>query len=216
MTSEARRFPFGLTLAALIVFVLCCALGTWQLQRAAWKAHMLAAIAQRRDAPPQPIGPVLARAAGGADVGFTPVTAICLPSSPAATSYRAGSDSEGWIWRAAAPCRLAGAAYPSIIVDRGSLDASRGSTTPPTVVLPPPRDVAGVLRPAPKPGDRLPPYVLVAERETPAPPGVTPTKLTDVPENLQYVGAYAVTWFGLAGVLAGVYAALLWRRLRTP
>ena len=76
----------------------------------------------------------------------------------------------------------------------------------------PPTPGAAPARLAPA---RLAPYVLVAERETPPVPGVTPSRIADsAPETLQYVGAYAPTWFGLAAVLAGVYAALLWRRLR--
>jgi surfeit locus 1 family protein len=56
------------------------------------------------------------------------------------------------------------------------------------------------------------PYVLVAERETPAPPGVAPSPYPDAAGNLEYVGAYAPTWFGLAGALVAIYAAMLWRR----
>jgi surfeit locus 1 family protein len=219
MKGREGRFPVGLTLAALIVFAICVGLGVWQLQRAAWKARVLGQIAARAHAPPAPIGPVLARAARGEDVGFTRVVANCQPSPPTATSFQAGADNGGWIWRATAPCPLAGAVYAGVLVERGSLDASRGSTIAPTVTLGPLREVEGVLRPAPpNPGAataRFAPYILVAEREAPPVPGVTPTRFADAaPESLQYVGAYAPTWFGLAGVLAGVYAALLWRRLR--
>jgi len=214
-----ERFPIGLTLAALIAFAICAGLGVWQLQRAAWKAHVLTQIAARAHARPQPIGPVLARAARGEDMGFTRVVVNCQPSPPSATSYQAGADTGGWVWRATATCALPDAAYAGVLVERGVLDASRGATAAPTVTLGPPREVEGVLRPAPpNPGAsnaRLAPYVLVAERETPPVPGVTPTPVADAaPATLQYVGAYAPTWFGLAGVLAGVYAALLWRRLR--
>ena len=214
-------FPWGLTLAAALGFAICAGLGVWQLQRAAWKAHVLAEIEARRDAPAQPIGPVLARAARGEDVGFTRVVADCGPAPTATTSFEPGGDNGQWAWRATAPCALAEAPYQQIKVERGVLEASRGATAQPTAVLPPPHVVTGVLRPAPRTGGASPggeaPFVLVAERETPPAPGVTPSRLSDAaPENLQYVGAYAPTWFGLAGVLAGVYAALLWRRLRTP
>src|SRR5215469_5618929 len=129
------RFPFGLTLAALVVFAICCGLGVWQLQRAAWKAHVLAQIAARAHAPPEPIGPVLARAARGEDMGFTRVVANCQPAPPSPTSFRAGADNGGWIWRATAPCPLADAAYAGVLVERGVLDASRGSTVAPSVTL---------------------------------------------------------------------------------
>ncbi|MEJ0066889.1 MAG: hypothetical protein WDM85_16925 [Caulobacteraceae bacterium] len=54
--------------------------------------------------------------------------------------------------------------------------------------------------------------MLVADHETPPTPGVTPTPYPDAGDNLQYAGAYWLTWFGLAGAVAGVYAAMLWRR----
>jgi surfeit locus 1 family protein len=57
------------------------------------------------------------------------------------------------------------------------------------------------------------PYILMVESEAPSVPGVTPRPFAPrAPENLQYVGAYWLTWFGLAGAVAGVYAAMLWRR----
>jgi len=195
-----RRFPLGLTLAALVVFAVCCGLGTWQLQRAAWKAQALKRIAALEHAPPQPIGPVLARAAKGEDVTFTRVMAACAPGPPV--------------------CRLAGP-YDGVVVDRGFLTASRGSTTPPTARLPAPAAVVGVLFPLGKiqtPGlARAAPVILVAETETPPAPGVAPAPYASgAADNLQYVGAYATTWFGLAGVVAAIYAAMLWRRTHPP
>ena len=103
----------------------------------------------------------------------------------------------------------------SMLVDRGFITASRGSTQPPTVVLPAPVHVVGVLSLIyMHPGSMLAPYTIVAERETPAPPGISPAPYPDPRRNLQYVGACAPTWFGLAAVVAGVYAAMLWRRRR--
>jgi len=214
-----RRFPLGLTLAALVVFAVCCGLGTWQLQRAAWKAQALKRIAALEHAPPQPIGPVLARAAKGEDVTFTRVTAACAPGPPE-TAFRMNTDNGDWIARALGVCRLAGP-YDGVVVDRGFLTASRGSTTPPTARLPAPAAVVGVLFPLGKiqtPGlARAAPVILVAETETPPAPGVAPAPYASgAADNLQYVGAYATTWFGLAGVVAAIYAAMLWRRTHPP
>jgi len=210
------KFPIGLTLGAAVVFVACCALGVWQLRRGAWKTHELARIAALKQAPPTPIGPVLARAAEGRDVSFTPVVADCLPGPAAPAQLHMISDNGDWIARTLGSCRLAGAPFDGIVVDRGFLISSRGLPNPPAPSLPAPVRVVGVLysrRQPPALGLAHPaPYTLVAERETPPAPGVEPTPYPDAGDNLQYVGAYWLTWFGLAGALAAVYAAMLWRR----
>ena len=41
---------------------------------------------------------------------------------------------------------------------------------------------------------------------------MTPAPYPDAAGNLEYVGSYAPTWFGLAGVALSFYAAMLWRR----
>ena len=140
MTSERPRFPVGLSVAALVVFVICCALGVWQLQRAAWKTHQLMRITALKTAPPQPIGPVLANAAAGGDASFTRVSADCAAgSTPAA--YHLTTDNADWIARARAFCRLTGGPYDGLLVDRGFLNGSRGATNVPGVLLPPPGHV---------------------------------------------------------------------------
>jgi surfeit locus 1 family protein len=212
VTSERPRFPVGLTLGVIVVFAVCCALGVWQLQRAAWKTHELARIAALKNAPPQPLDVVLARAAAGADVSFTRVTADCSGRS-LQDAYRLTTDNGDWIARATAACVVPwGKTRAALAVDRGYLTASRGATSIPTTLLPAPQIVTGVLIPRRASGRGAAPYVLVAEHETPAPPGVSPAPYPDPAANLEYAGAYAPTWFGLAGVLACIYAALLWRR----
>jgi surfeit locus 1 family protein len=212
----AQRFPIGLTVAVVIAFVVCAALGVWQLQRAGWKQHELARIVALRHVSPTPIVPVLARATQGEDVAFTPVVADCAPAAPAPAQFHMIGDNGDWIARTLGACRVAAGAYDGVVVDRGFLLSSRGSPNPPTATLPAPAHVVGVLyarRSPPDVGLRRPaPYVLVVQQETPAAPGVAPTPYPDAGDNLQYVGAYWLTWFGLAGVLACVYAAMLWRR----
>ena len=84
MTTEARRFPVGLTLTVVIALVILLALGTWQVQRLAWKEDLLARIAALEAAPPQPAGPVIERMSRGEDVGFTRISIACpgLASAP--------------------------------------------------------------------------------------------------------------------------------------
>jgi surfeit locus 1 family protein len=160
---------------------------------------------------------VLARAAKGEDVTFTRVVADCDggPAQPAA--FHMISDNGEWIARVQTICTFRDGPFNGLVVDRGFLNASRGQPNPAPVSLPPPARVTGVLYAAPVvaaggPNARLAPDTLVAERETPAAPGVTPTPYPDAGDNLQYVGAYWLTWFGLAGAVACVYAAMLWRR----
>ncbi len=218
MTSRPR-FPLGLTLAAAVVVAICAGLGVWQLQRAAWRQQQLAKIAALRAAPAQPIGPVLSRAARGEDVAFTRVAATCAPAPPGPAEVRMTTDRGDWIARILSPCRLAAGPYDGIVVDRGLLAVTRGEPNPPQVSLPAPGAIAGVLLPS---GDaravglaRAAPYLLVAERETPPRGGLDPAPYAaNAADRLQYVGAYAPTWFGLAGVALCVYAAMLWRRYR--
>jgi surfeit locus 1 family protein len=55
------------------------------------------------------------------------------------------------------------------------------------------------------------PYMLLVERETPAPAALTAAPLPPQISN-RHLG-YAITWFGLAAALATVYAALVLRLL---
>jgi len=217
MTSERPRFPAGLTLAAVAAVAIAAALGVWQLHRLDWKQRELARVAALRTAPAQPIAAVLTRAAHGGDVEFTRVAADCMPGPAAPPAWRLTTDAGQWVARALAPCRLAGAPFDGVIIDRGYLTSSRGATTTPTTALPPPVHVVGVLFPGrdlPRTGLAHPAaQILDVEAETPPPPGVTPSPYAaNAADNLEYAGAYAPTWFGLAGVIACVYAAMLWRR----
>ena len=175
-TTRRPRFPIWLTLAAVVGFAICCGLGAWQLQRAAWKAEALKQIAALKGAAPAPISQVLTDYLRGADASFRRVAVDCAPGS-ATAPYRLTTDNGEWIARAQALCRLPDAGYVDILVDRGFLSSSRGATSPPTTVLPPPRHLEGVLyRNA---DDRYAtrssraPFLLVVERETPPAPGVT-------------------------------------------
>jgi surfeit locus 1 family protein len=216
MTSDRTTFPIGLTLVTFVAVAIMAGLGAWQLQRLDWKHQETARIAALANAPPRPIGPALARLARGGSADFTRVAADCEPDPAAPTVFHLTTDNGEWIARALAGCRLSASAYDGVIVDRGFLTASRGSTATPSVALPPPVHVVGVLFAMPQPPGaglaRPAPVVLSVERETPAPPGVTPAPYANASDNLHYVGAYAPTWFGLAGTLACVYAAMLWRR----
>lgn len=241
-----KRFPVGLTLAAAIGLALLLGLGVWQLKRLAWKQDLLARIAALQHAPPRPLPEVLAGAARGGDVAFVRAAAECGPvagASPAVYRYALRNGKVGW--RLMAYCPVVGAPWSGIVLDRGLVDRFAGQMSPVQQTFPAPAKVVGVLRSpgtrgpldmAPRrsadgawvlqsvdvaalksiagPGTRPAPYYLAVESETPAPPGVTPAALPqDIPNN-HFV--YALTWFGLAGVLASIWASYVWRRMRAP
>lgn len=240
MTADAqRRFPVVLTIAAAMAFAVLCGFGTWQLQRLEWKRGVITRIAAAQAAPPAPLAEVLARAATGEDVDFARVSVDCLADpAPAPRVMLYGLKEGRAVWRPIAPCRID--ADTVITVDRGV--AAGEGTAPPSLDLPKPAHVEGVLRRPDVPTaaqrvagtgpqsaeagyyDRAAAmaafgpegsssgYMLVAERETPVPPSVTPSPL---PANITNRHMeYVITWFGLAGALAAVYAAMLMKRLR--
>ncbi len=72
MSGTRWRFRprLGATLAALLAVLLLVGLGTWQMQRLAWKEALIADLATRTGQPPQALPPVIA---DPADLAFMPV-----------------------------------------------------------------------------------------------------------------------------------------------
>jgi surfeit locus 1 family protein len=236
MTTERRGFPIGLTISAAIAFLILIALGTWQVQRLHWKEGLLARIAALQAAPARPIEPVLDRLAAGADVDFTRVTADCpgLATAPYVELYALREGQAGV--RLISACKAPSARYGAILVDRGFVADTVSARPPVDPANQAPFRITGVLRvpdranwftPKDQPrlwfrrdpdamahvlGVRAPaPVFLFAETPTnPEWKGLVPAPVpADIPNNhLQY----AVTWYGLAAALLGVYAAMLFRR----
>ncbi len=230
--------PVGMTIATAIAFAILIGLGVWQLQRLKWKAALLAHVAQLEMAKAQALEFPLASLARGADVEFTRVSIVCpgIASAPFLEVYDLRDGEAGT--RLVSACPLENDTYGSILVDRGFIpDTSKarpqvdpGDHTP--------LEVEGVLRkpergnfatPKNRPGHwfthevapmakalgaRAPaPVLLYAESRTnPEIARMTPAPLPpEIPNNHFQ---YALTWFGLAGALAGVYLAALFKRLR--
>lgn len=234
--------PTIFTIAALAVLF---ALGTWQLQRLAWKEALIAAVEARADAPavPPPAPPWDDLDLETFDYQHVAATGHFLPGE--AHVYSVLSDARGpisgpgyWIvapfetdagWivlvnRGFVPLdRKEPASRPPPPVGEVHLDGVvRGHDTPGTFTPDPDpianqwfvRD-AGVLSrafdlPAGKP---LAPYTVDASVEM-MPEGGLPqageTRRIFPNNHLQY----ALTWYGLALALAGVYAVFAWGRLR--
>jgi surfeit locus 1 family protein len=227
MTSEpgrpVRAGDIATALVVLVCVVILTGLGVWQVKRLHWKEDLLRRVAAAQTATPRPIGPVLEKLGRGEDVEWTRVEADCTappPGAMRAEAPRYGIRDGEVVWRAIADCRLKGARYGWVRLDRGVIDAARGRISAPAGVrLAPPQHVDGVLRQLPRKERPVAgaaggeaPMILVVEHETPPPPGLTPIPYpTNIPNN--HLG-YALTWFGLALSLIGVYGAALAKRWR--
>ena len=142
-----KRFPFGLTVAALIAFAFLAGLGVWQVQRLAWKRDLLTKIEALRHAPPQPASALAMRMARGEDVGFTRVQLACTPpSTPSPTVYRYGVHQGAVAWRLLGPCHAVIGGYDGIVVDRGVVERFTGLMAPTAAAFSAPVRVTGILR----------------------------------------------------------------------
>jgi surfeit locus 1 family protein len=252
-----KRFPFGLTIAVAISLVILITLGTWQLQRLAWKTTLLADIAAAQKGPAVEIDDILQRQAAGQRVEWRRVSLRCLPPPPQARPTLTGEATgknqvllygvtDGEIaWRVLSPCRLAQHPEITVGVERGILLSETGSIEPKAVATPLPESLTGIVR-LPEParrsvspmaleriagGYRMPQrsafalrlvgsreapanerFYVAVESEAPQPASLRPAPTPpDIPNrHLEY----ALTWFGLAGALLAIYAAMIWRRFK--
>ena len=232
-------FPVGLTLATAIALAILIALGVWQLQRLKWKEGLLAHIAALQSAQAASVGPVLDGLAHGRDVDFTRVKASCpgIAAAPFLELYGLREGQAGV--RLISACQVDSAAYRTILVDRGFIADTAPQRPKVDAASTAPLEVVGVLRKPDKPSFVSPkntprhwftrdvaamakalgaptpaPVFLFAETATnPEVPALVPAPVpAEIPNrHLEY----ALTWFGLAAALAGVYAAMLFRRGRT-
>ncbi len=233
-----RKVPIGLTLATLVSLGILIALGMWQLDRLAWKSELLAQIESRAEAPPRPAGEILDLAASGEDLGFYRVSLTCpgLDTAPFLQLYAIKDGQAGQ--RLISACPVAGGGYQTLLVDRGFVPDTvterpavvpRGQTPVAVTGLLRNPDPANFVTPDNHPetnvwysrdvalmastlGVRSPaPVFLLAETSTnPEFPDLEPMPLPGEIVNRHL--EYALTWFGLAGALLAVYAAVLWRR----
>jgi surfeit locus 1 family protein len=240
---KRRATVLDATMFALAGIAILCGLGAWQLDRKAWKENLIATLNARLaeapgDLPPRDSWRMLKQS----DTEFRRVVfpAEFLPGEEALV-YTAGSplrpDAKGpgyWVF---APAQLAGGSIllvnrgfvpadrkdPSTRAEgatRGSVDIvgvirwpeARGSFTPPDD----PKDNVWYLRDsnaiaASKKWLTAAPFYI--DQESPVPPGGLPKPgklVVHLPDNHL---EYAITWFGLALALAGVYVAWFARRL---
>jgi surfeit locus 1 family protein len=228
------RFSYALAIAVTIACAILIGLGAWQLQRLGQKERLLARIEALKIAPAEPLEVVLRRLPDQVDIDYVRAQTLC-PGLERAPTLRLYGLRDGVIgYRLIAACPVDAAPYRSILVDRGFIP--REVVDAPTTPVALGRPIVGVLRhgdpgsvftPKNNPGRnvwyrrdvpamaaalRAPhpaPIFLMLESPAPHGPGPQPAPLpTDIPNrHLEY----ALTWFGLALALLGVYIAKLVR-----
>jgi surfeit locus 1 family protein len=233
--SPRRRSWLGLLVPALLAFAVLIGLGVWQIQRKAWKEGLIATLTARVAQPPQalPAADTWQSLDPARDeyrrVNFSAEfendkSALVFA---AATGFRPDVSGVGyWVFT---PARLADGS--TLLINRGFVpDGRQDPKTRPDGETTGSVEITGALRwpddrhwftPADDPAHSLwftrdPAAIAAAkgvgqvpvfyvEQETPVPPGGLPQPgklVVSLPDNhLQY----AVTWFGLAAVLAGVF-----------
>ena len=237
--TERRRFPVVLTLVTLVALAILVGLGTWQLQRLAWKREVLARVEALREAPPVRLAYLLDELARGEDVEFRKVRTVCpgLGKAPYVELYGLSEGQAGS--RLISACRVDGGAAV-ILIDRGFVGDTISARPPVDPADQTPVEVTGVLRRPERASFVTPPNKAEAGRwfsrdipamaaalkapgaaraflmaETSSNPEWKALKPAAVPREISNRHLeYAVTWFGLALTLVGVYAAMLFKRLR--
>jgi surfeit locus 1 family protein len=234
--SHRPRSWIGLLIPALLLFAALIALGTWQLQRKAWKEQLIASLDQKSAAAPAALPNSSSwRALDPAHDEYRRVafTATFEKNADAlvyasASAFRPDVSGFGvWVFT---PARLPDGRV--VVINRGFVPSDT-SWKPSVAISPPPsadvvvtgamrwpehrswftpqdkadvffvRDPAAIA--AAKGWGAVAPFYI--EQESPAPPSGWPQPGRLVPtlpnNHLQYV----VTWYGLAVVLAMVFAA---------
>lgn len=226
-------FPWVLTAATAAALAVLLLLGGWQMQRLAWKEALIARAEAAGALPPAPLAEVLAEP----DPEFRRAIVLC-PGLDRAPWVELNSiqDGEPGV-RLVSVCRPAGLDR-AILVDRGFVAATI-SMRPPREASTMPVSVRLVVRETPPPGAMTPepqdwlfygrdnaamaralgvegpvdPRTFYAETSTnPEWRALRPAAPPAAFSN-NHLG-YAVTWFGLAVALVGVYLALLRRRMK--
>ena len=205
-----------LLLPAVLVFGLLIGLGTWQIERRAWKEALIASLTERLAAPPRALPPAAdwAKLDRARDeyrrVKFTATFDNAREALvfAAASAFRPDVTSPGyWVLT---PARLSDGNI--VIVNRGFVpDARRDPLSRPQGQFANDpahnlwftRDPAGIAAAKALDPKTVAPFYV--EQDAPTPPGGLPQPgrlVVALPDNhLQY----ALTWYGLAAVLVAVF-----------
>lgn len=241
-TDRARRFPWLLSALALGALIVLLGLGFWQVQRLAWKNDLIASTQSRLAMPPVPLDEAIAAQQSIADQEYRPVLLSgtfhhewerhFFATHKGATGYfvytplqRASGDYV-WVNRGFVPYELKDASkraegqVPGPVQIKGLLRSALAEK--PSSLVPDNdlaknvfywKDIRDMTASSGMPSDAHVLGLFVDADDAPNPGGLPMGGVTliDQPNNhLQY----AITWFGIAAGLVGVYIAwiLRWRR----
>ena len=231
-----RRFRAGpgLTVAAVVGTAILLALGTWQVQRLAWKTDLIARAQARAAEVPVAVEQALADP-GTAD--YRPVTATGRYRHDAALSMGTAAWQGEVGARLITPLELTDGR--TLLVERGWLPTGQLPPAVPAVLQPQGEvrlegklrdrrdDRAGLFTPDNRPAERrwfwydwpalgeaiggpAEPFVLTLDASDTGGELPRPMPLrVDLPNN--HLG-YAITWYGLAAALVAVYLVFAFRR----
>jgi cytochrome oxidase assembly protein ShyY1 len=237
---EKKKGFVAPSVTALVVFAVLVGLGYWQLQRKVWKETLIASMNERLAAAPVDLPPPDQWGSlnpGNAEFRRVKLHADFMPV-PDTYAYVAGSalrtDIKEPGYFVFHPAKLPDG--KTVVVNRGYVPLEYNVQSPPGPV-----DVVGYLRFPEKPsmfvsdssskGDtwfvrnqllmaksrgwgEVAPFYIDQEAPVPASGLPRPSALT-VTLRDDHLG-YALTWFGLAAVLVGVYGTWLFGRRRKP
>ena len=239
MSDANARSLMAPALATLVAFLLLVGLGVWQLHRLAWKDGLIAQIDARAHAAPAPPPPPADWAAlRPSDYEYRHVVLDgTLDNAKETLVFRPSEDGPGYL----VMTPLALASGGTVIVNRGWVPdrlkdhASRtagdlGGTVKVTGLMRT-TETRNLFTPADDPttgqfftkdpaaiaardGITAAPFVVDADA-APANPGGWPrggATVIDIPNNHF---SYAMTWFGLALTLLGVFGSFAWKRLKS-
>ena len=231
---------WGLHISTLIGLAILITLGTWQVKRLAWKEALIASIHTRIKSAPLPLAAIEAQFKASGDVDYTPVALTGSVLNEGEQYFLSTFNGQSG-WNVYAPLLLADGRF--VMLNRGFVpydlrDPAKRPLSQPSGT----EDISGLARNplAAKPSSitpenntksntwywkdldgmavnagvdktlLLPFFVDDWSEEAPGTLPVTKTTIVDLPNNhLQY----AVTWYGLALALAGVWAVFTFRRV---